>query len=551
MATSDKYDRQLRLWGAHGQRALMSAKILLVNADAAGTETLKNLVLPGVGSFAILDDAVVSESDIGSNFFLSANGVGLSRAEQSCALLKELNADVRGLAIVSSATSFPFDEQLKNYSLVVVSNATDELLLRVARSCLALKIPLIAIASCGFLCSYRVQLVNHEIIESKIDRSQTGLDLSILKPFPELQMFCSQLDLNSTDSALHSHIPYIAILTHCIAEWRNLHDGRVPRNFAEKQEFKSFVKSKALDLPNELNFQEAVDNSYQAFADEPLREEVVRVLDSVDALPLNAQSGDFELMVRALKLYLARHDDRPPLTGVLPDMTASTELYIALQQCYASRASADRAEFTRLLDEIIAEAGAAPVSRDRIELFCRNVRGLRLISTRTFEQQLSGPLSSSSNGMREACSSPHADPLQTPALWLLGLQAVNRFRAKFGRFPGQTDDLKEMEGDTKFVWTELKALADEHGIPSQNGSDDTTALTPMECGDDGEGIAVITRSHAEELVRCADSQLHSISAFIGGIASQEIVKIITHQFVPLDNCFVYNGIASCGTTLEL
>lgn len=30
MATNDKYDRQLRLWGANGQRALMNAHILLI-----------------------------------------------------------------------------------------------------------------------------------------------------------------------------------------------------------------------------------------------------------------------------------------------------------------------------------------------------------------------------------------------------------------------------------------------------------------------------------------------------------------------------------------
>lgn len=47
MATDNKYDRQLRLWGGSGQRALMEANILLVNASATGTETLKNLVLPG------------------------------------------------------------------------------------------------------------------------------------------------------------------------------------------------------------------------------------------------------------------------------------------------------------------------------------------------------------------------------------------------------------------------------------------------------------------------------------------------------------------------
>lgn len=47
MATDNKYDRQLRLWGSTGQKALMEANILLINAGATGTETLKNLVLPG------------------------------------------------------------------------------------------------------------------------------------------------------------------------------------------------------------------------------------------------------------------------------------------------------------------------------------------------------------------------------------------------------------------------------------------------------------------------------------------------------------------------
>ena len=36
-----------RLWGNHGQEALESAKICLINASATGTEILKNLVLPG------------------------------------------------------------------------------------------------------------------------------------------------------------------------------------------------------------------------------------------------------------------------------------------------------------------------------------------------------------------------------------------------------------------------------------------------------------------------------------------------------------------------
>lgn len=94
MATNDKYDRQLRLWGANGQRALMESNILLINADAVGTETLKNLVLPGVGNVTILDENAVKLEDLGNNFFVQEDYVGRKRAEVVGELLSEMNADV-------------------------------------------------------------------------------------------------------------------------------------------------------------------------------------------------------------------------------------------------------------------------------------------------------------------------------------------------------------------------------------------------------------------------------------------------------------------------
>ena len=42
-----RYDRQLRLWGEHGQAAMEDCSICLINGSASGSETLKNLVLPG------------------------------------------------------------------------------------------------------------------------------------------------------------------------------------------------------------------------------------------------------------------------------------------------------------------------------------------------------------------------------------------------------------------------------------------------------------------------------------------------------------------------
>jgi len=48
-AKEQRYDRQLRLWGANGQEKLENAHVLLVNSGpgVVGTEVLKNLILPG------------------------------------------------------------------------------------------------------------------------------------------------------------------------------------------------------------------------------------------------------------------------------------------------------------------------------------------------------------------------------------------------------------------------------------------------------------------------------------------------------------------------
>lgn len=97
-----KYDRQLRLWAASGQAALEAAHILLINSGpgVTGIETLKNLVLPGVGQFTIQDSAIVTEADLGVNFFLDQASLNKSRAVETCRLLQELNPDVKGQSIV-------------------------------------------------------------------------------------------------------------------------------------------------------------------------------------------------------------------------------------------------------------------------------------------------------------------------------------------------------------------------------------------------------------------------------------------------------------------
>ena len=101
-AKEKKYDRQLRLWAASGQQALEDAHVLLINhggPGVVGVETLKNLILPGIGSYTILDGNTVAEQDLGINFFLTDESLGRSRAEETCRYLTELNPDVNGYPV--------------------------------------------------------------------------------------------------------------------------------------------------------------------------------------------------------------------------------------------------------------------------------------------------------------------------------------------------------------------------------------------------------------------------------------------------------------------
>lgn len=63
--------------------------------------------------------------------------------------------------------------------------------------------------------------------------------------------------------------------------------------------------------------------------------------------------------------------------------------------------------------------------------------------------------------------------------------------------------------------------------------------------------APINKNIAEEFCRVNDAKLHNIAAIMGGVASQEAVKLITHQFQPLNNTFVYDGNYSISQTLTL
>lgn len=77
------------------------ARLLVIGATATSTSLLKNLVLPGVGHFTLLDPHKTTHQDVGNNFFLELDSVGKPKAAEAVRLLAELNDSVNGAADVS------------------------------------------------------------------------------------------------------------------------------------------------------------------------------------------------------------------------------------------------------------------------------------------------------------------------------------------------------------------------------------------------------------------------------------------------------------------
>ena len=51
--------------------------------------------------------------------------------------------------------------------------------------------------------------------------------------------------------------------------------------------------------------------------------------------------------------------------------------------------------------------------------------------------------------------------------------------------------------------------------------------------------------------RYGASELHSIASYMGGVAAQEVIKVLTGQFVPINNTLIYNGFMQTSTTVQL
>ncbi|KAF2473966.1 uncharacterized protein BDR25DRAFT_257025 [Lindgomyces ingoldianus] len=544
-AKEKKYDRQLRLWGPTGQRALEESHILLVNSGpgVVGIETLKNLVLPGVGYFTIQDSAVVSEADLGVNFFLEERHLGGSRAEHTCNLLKELNPDVQGDFITEPVESFlAKPDSLKPYTLVIVAAPIrPELLAKISAYASANSVQLFYIHSVGFYSHFSIHLPpSFPIVDTHPD-PETTTDLRLLKPWAELIMFAEEktksLDTMASDD--HGHVPYVCLLLHYLEVWKKDHDGQQPRTYKEKTEFRDMVKKAArTDNPEggEENYDEAVAAVLKSLNPPEPSGAVKELFKDPECLLLKDDASSFWIIAHAVSLFYTKYGVLP-LPGSVPDMKARSSDYIQLQNVYKSKARKDLAEVldsVRFLERNINRS--TPIEEKDVEAFCKNAAHIKLVRGRPFQVVQAGEtLKWGDTAKSLAQNLTFQDSLIPLYIAFLAFDEFTAMHDKDAlggtpRAPGETNPEVDTEKMTGIAFKIMDDLIKEAG-------------TFIEDPDYSEAKTWVGE-YVQELVRAGGAELHNIATLTGGLVSQEVIKVMTEQYVPVDNTCIFDGVKS-------
>lgn len=517
-----KYDRQLRLWAASGQAALESANILLVNSGAGtvGVETLKNLVLPGIGKFTIADDAIVNEADLGVNFFLDESCLGKLRSECCTKLLQELNPEVQGGWFPEEKGTLDLHGVLEaspRFTLIMYTHPIKKELLSIIQSYANKhKTPLVSIHSAGFYSYFRISLPGTFPIVDTHPEVEKTTDLRLLNPWPELVEFAQNMtkDIDALDDHEHGHLPYVVILLHYLEEWRQSHNGQNPISYDDKTAFSKFVLSKArTNNPEggEENFQEAavaINKNIKALELEPGVQELFnhKVSDEIES-----QSA-FWIIAKAIETFYRKHGCLP-LPGSLPDMKAQSSVYVKLQSLYKEKARRDAQE---VLETVRALPGGKDVDPAQVELFCKNARFVKLIN---------------------------ATQTRTNLDELYEAEKANDEAAEAMKV--ETDGAFTLPMSNLFIYLALVATSHSTAPSADEIMSSIASLIPKAAGNERALQA------AQEVARAGGGELHNISALTGGMVAQEIIKIITKQYIPIENTCIFDGISSRCQVLRL
>ncbi|CAG2119683.1 unnamed protein product [Medioppia subpectinata] len=365
--------------------------------------------------------------------------------------------------------------------------------------------------------------------------------LRLDEPFHQLKQYLDSYEKFEDMSRKElSQTPFLVILYKYLLKWRqhfNRKPKDLPKTFKEKNELKKLIREdidvlkdnlksksededfKDLDLEN---FEEAIKAiNTVLMASDYIPPEIQSLLNDPIIASNDCNGSSFWLSVKAMKQFVDQNHCLP-LRGTIPDMSSNSTKYIELQRIYRSKAKED-AECVYNILQTLPKAHNLNVTENDMNLFCKSAHYLRVVRTSEIDTELSGHrLRQIVNTMGIADEDTEDDELR----YYLLMRLVDKFYSFHNRYPGQSHD--EVESDVSLLKSYLKEISNEFGSNS-----------------------IIKDDLIHEICRYGGSQLHSISAFIAGCAAQEAIKILTSQYIPIDNTFVYNGMTCVTKTYKL
>uniref|UniRef100_A0A8C1XQU8 NEDD8-activating enzyme E1 regulatory subunit n=1 Tax=Cyprinus carpio TaxID=7962 RepID=A0A8C1XQU8_CYPCA len=483
-----KYDRQLRLWGDHGQEALENAHVCLINATATGTEILKNLVLPGIGSFTIVDGHKVSGEDVGNNFFLTSSSIGKNRAQAATELLQELNGDVSGNFVEESPDKLLDNspEFFHRFSLVIGVQLPESTYLRLGSMLWEAGVPFLICRTYGLIGYMRLIVKEHTVVESHPDNALE--DLRLDQPFTELKHHVESCDLDNMEKKDHSHTPWIIVVAKYLEKWYSEHNSQLPKNYKEKEAFRQLIRAGILTNENgtpedEENFEEAIKNVNTALNPTKVPSGTVEIFNAEQCENITSQSPSFWVIAHGVRDFVRNEGNgNLPVRGTIPDMIADSDKFIKLQNVYRDKAMKDAAVVSKHVEAVDT------FNKDEIT----------------------------------SCM----DSTDSEMVLYLMLRSIDRFYQQHSRYPGVYN--YQVEEDINKLKLCVNSLLQEYSL-NVNVKDD----------------------YIHEFCRYGAAEPHTVAAFLGGSAAQEAIKIITHQFVPFNNTFLYNAMSQTSATFQL
>lgn len=276
------------------------------------------------------------------------------------------------------------------------------------------------------------------------------------------------------------------------------------------------------EIPHEIgdgNIDEAMKFAYYCYSPSELPNDMNNLLNNEKLNELNEKSDKFWFVVRSINDFYKMHKYLP-LSGRIPDITCSTENYIKLQEVYNNESMVEEEELKEICKKHLHDVGLNEdyIDNDYYKYVLKNINCLSSMSTSSISEELE--MKSSKEAFENEFYEGMDNVNDVPLYWYLLLRCNDLFGSKYGKDIKINGSGKE-ENDYSDICNELSEKYNK--------------------------VIHIDEKDIKEMYRYSDDmQLITMNSIIGGIVSEEAIKLLTKEFIPLNNTMMICGMNGSG-----